>query len=443
MNRPLDIPRADEAERALVAAVFVQPAIHDDVAELVDATDFRQPAYAELWRTLERMRADRIPIDVIAVVNAIKGKPVIPGNAYAWLAELFTEGGYQVHHAEYYAKLIRNRSIKARLASVGQDIMQAACDPELSHDDCMALAEKRLTEVRDAKADSRMVAVRDVYGTAMAELRDRGKGRPAGMPFGFRDVDRIASLRRGQLWILAARPKKGKSAFALNVACTTAATHPVLFCSLEMTRQEIVERIICNYAGINSQAVGNGILTPDQWERAEDIRTQLEAWHLFIDDNPSQRVQHIAAKARRLKRRYRGDGLVIVDYLQLIEPDNSRDNRNEQIAKITRSLKTLAMELEWPIMALSQLNRSADGERPRLKHLRDSGAIEQDANSVMFIHREHDRPSDGEHDVKAEIIIAAQRGGPAGECELIWQGEHFRFVDCPLAEEWNVSEFAR
>lgn len=443
MNRPLDIPRADEAERALVAAVFVQPAIHDDVAELVDATDFRQPAYAELWRTLEHMRADRIPIDVIAVVNAIKGKPVIPGNAYAWLAELFTEGGYQVHHAEYYAKLIRNRSIKARLAAVGQDITQAACDPELSHDDCMALAEKRLTEVRDAKADSRMVAVRDAYGTAMAELRDRGKGKPAGMPFGFRDVDRIASLRRGQLWILAARPKKGKSAFALNVGCTTAATHPVLFCSLEMTRQEIVERIICNYAGINSQAVGTGMLTPDQWERAEDIRTQLESWHLFIDDNPSQRVQHIAAKARRLKRRYRGDGLVIVDYLQLIEPDNSRDNRNEQIAKITRSLKTLAMELEWPIMALSQLNRSADGERPRLKHLRDSGAIEQDANSVMFIHRDHDRPSDGEHDVKAEIIIAAQRGGPAGECELIWQGEHFRFVDCPLAEEWKVSEFAR
>lgn len=443
MNRPLDIPRADEAERALVAAVFVQPAIHDDVAELVDATDFRQPAYAELWRTLEHMRADRIPIDVIAVVNAIKGKPVIPDNAYAWLAELFTEGGYQVHHAEYYAKLIRNRSIKARLASVGQDIMQAACDPELSHDDCMALAEKRLTEVRDAKADSRMVAVRDVYGAAMAELRDRGKGRPAGMPFGFRDVDRIASLRRGQLWILAARPKKGKSAFALNVACTTAATNPVLFCSLEMTRQEIMERIICNYAGINSQAVGTGMLTPDQWERAEDIRTQLESWHLFIDDNPSQRVQHIAAKARRLKRRYRGDGLVIVDYLQLIEPDNSRDNRNEQIAKITRSLKTLAMELEWPIMALSQLNRSADGERPRLKHLRDSGAIEQDANSVMFIHRDRDMPSDGEHDVKAEIIIAAQRGGPAGECELIWQGEHFRFKDCPLAEEWKVSEFAR
>src|SRR5690606_30693590 len=152
---------------------------------------------------------------------------------------------------------------------------------------------------------------------------ERRKGKPPGMPFGFWPLDRITSLRPGQLWIVAARPSHGKSAFALNVACTTATTHPVLFCSLEMTRQEIVERIIADKGGVNSEAISVGTLSRDQWERVIDASSEASQWKLFLDDNPHQTVGQIASKARRLKRLHGGMGLVVVDYLQLIQPERS------------------------------------------------------------------------------------------------------------------------
>lgn len=424
------VPKVEEAERGLLAAVFLKPDLFDEVGHMVEPDDFCFMAHGDVWRAMRRLHEERKPCDAVTVLDLVRDKPSMPDAPYAWLVQIVQDGGYQVFHAAYYAGIIRNRAIKARLADCGRAIVQAACDPELDHEDCMALAEKRLTGVRDAKGDERLVAIDDAFEAAMGDLRERSAGKPPGMPFGFWPLDRIASLRPGQLWVVAARPKMGKSAFALNIACQISSTYPVLFISLEMTRQELVERIICNYASINSEAIADARLSNEQWQRAEDIRQQVDSWNLYIDDNPSQKVQHIASKARRLKRRYHGHGLVVVDYLQLVEPDNTRDNRNEQVAKITRSLKTLAMELEWPVMMLSQLNRSADGERPRLRHLRDSGAIEQDANSVLFIHRDGDGkpvPSDAAHPPEAEIIIAAQRGGPTGSCKLIWRGEHFRF----------------
>jgi len=440
VNLPANVPDVDEAERALLASVLVKPDVLDEVSGLVDANDFRQPSHAEVWKAISRLRGDTQPVDVISVLNAIKGKPGIPDNAYAWLAELFIEGGYQAWNAEYYARQVRDRSVKERLVLAAIDITKAACDGDLSHEDCLSLAEKRITELRDAKADSRLLSVQDAMVEGLVELEERRKGRPPGMPFGFWPLDRITSLRPGQLWIVAARPSHGKSAFALNVACNAATEHPVLFCSLEMTRQEIVERIIADKGGVNSEAISVGTLSRDQWERVIDASNEVSQWKLFLDDNPHQTVGQIASKARRLKRRYGGMGLVVVDYLQLIQPErgSQRETRNEQIAQMTRALKTLAMELEWPVMVLSQLNRSADGERPRLSQLRDSGAIEQDANNVLFVHRQDvyrsaSEPKDG----KAEFIIAKQRGGPPGECELIWRGEHFRFEAPPLYENFD------
>jgi replicative DNA helicase len=245
-------------------------------------------------------------------------------------------------------------------------------------------------------------------------------------------------LHNSELIILAARPSMGKTALAMNIAENVALRggQPVLFVSLEMSAIELADRMLCSVARVNGHRLRNGTISAEDRKRLVKTAAELSQAPLFVDDSPSRTVTEIAAAARRIRRRHEDRlGLIVIDYLQLIEPDNPRDPRQEQVSRMTRRLKGLAREMKVPILCLSQLNRQAEDSkdhRPRLSHLRESGAIEQDADVVMFVHREeyYHRGDDAEqHAGQAEIILAKQRNGPVGDVELIWLKDFTRFED--------------
>jgi len=244
-------------------------------------------------------------------------------------------------------------------------------------------------------------------------------------------------LHNSELIILAARPSMGKTAFAMNVAEYTAVDLkvPTLFVSLEMSSIELADRLLCSRGRVNGHRLRNGTISNDDRRKLIEKAGEISASPLFVDDSPSRTVSEIAAAARRIRRREERLGLIVIDYLQLIEPDNPKDPRQEQVAKIARRLKGLAREMEVPVMCLAQLNRQAEDSKdhlPKLSHLRESGAIEQDADVVMFVHREeYFRRGEEQQQVagQAEIIVAKQRNGPVGKVDLVWQKEYTRFED--------------
>jgi replicative DNA helicase len=270
------------------------------------------------------------------------------------------------------------------------------------------------------------------------DARMKGTHSVGGVDTHFTDYDSMSGgLHNGELVILAARPSMGKTAFALNVAENVALLGhaPVLFVSLEMSGIELADRLLCSVARVNGHKLRNGSITQEDRKRLVEKAVEISGAPLYVDDSPSRTVSEIAAVARRIRQREKALGLIVVDYLQLIEPDNPKDPRQEQVAKIARRLKGLAREAGVPVLCLAQLNRQAEegkDHRPRLSHLRESGAIEQDADVVMFVHREeyyHRGDEASQYAGQAEIIIAKQRNGPIGEVELTWEKEFTRFQD--------------
>jgi replicative DNA helicase len=280
------------------------------------------------------------------------------------------------------------------------------------------------------------------------EARMEGKHTASGVDCGFARLDeQTGGLHPGELIILAARPSMGKTAFALNVAENVAVQQkaPVLFVSLEMSSLELADRLLCSMARVNGHRMRNGTLTPQDRDRLAEKSSALSQSPFFVDDSPSRTMTEIAAAARRIIRRHGNLGLIVIDYLQLIDPDNPRDPRQEQVARIARRLKGMARELKVPVMCLAQLNRQTEAGKdniPRLSHLRESGAIEQDADVVMFVHREeyYQRgEAKDQYAGQAQIIVAKQRNGPVGDVDLEFHKDFTRFQD-PTPE--RLQEFA-
>ena len=271
------------------------------------------------------------------------------------------------------------------------------------------------------------------------EARMSGEQTEDGVETHFTELDRMmGGFHANELLILAARPSMGKTALAMNIAENVVhlGKAPTLFISLEMSQLELCDRLLCSAARVNGHKMRNGTISNEDRAKLVEKAGELANAPLYVDDSPTRTVSEIASAARRIQRTHDGRlGLIIIDYLQLIEPDNPRDPRQEQVAKIARRLKGLARDLKVPVLCLAQLNRQAEGSsdhRPKLSHLRESGAIEQDADVVMFIHREeyYRRGEDAEQFAgMAELIIAKQRNGPVGEVEMLWQKDFTRFVD--------------
>ncbi len=435
-------PYSQDAEIGVLGSMMLQPSNIDDVATTLRAGDFYFEANQLLYSHLQDMRNSGKSIDITLLVERLKDKDDyerVGGAAY--IAEVFTRVP-NAAHVHFYANIVREKSLVRNVIEATTEILREAYEVEQegavkllseAEEKIFAIGEKR--NVTTSKDD-----VKEIFLMALDRLdaRMRGENPEGAVDTGFVDLDNLTGgLHASELVILAARPAMGKTAFAMNIAENVVRFNdvPVLFVSLEMAAIELIERLLCSVARVDSRRLKNGSVSKDERTRLRQKASDLSTIPLFIDDSPSRSVAEIASTARRIKRRQGRLGMIVIDYLQLLEPERASDPRQEQVAKIARRLKGLARELEVPILCLSQLNRQAEDSRdhrPRMSHLRESGAIEQDADVVMFVHREeYYLRGEARDEVagQAQIIIEKQRSGPTGDIELTWIKEFTRFQD--------------
>jgi replicative DNA helicase len=431
------LPQAVEAERAVLGSILLLPEVFDEVALVVRPGDFYDDANRRIFEHLLTMHDAGQRVDLMLLVERLKKADIyefVGGAAY--LAEI----GRQVPtaaHAEYYARIVADKSVLRSLIHAGVDIQNGAYDPTAETREIVGKAEERIFGIIEDRGAGQVAPISEVLQESLDRIDARMDHQHAwgGVETGFVDYDQLTGgLQKSELVILAARPSMGKTALAMNMAEYAAMNGtPVLFVSLEMSGLELGDRLLCSFARVNGNRLRNGTITHEERRKLVNAAAQISQAPLFIDDSPSRTMTEIAANARRLKRRS-GLGLIVIDYLQLIDPDNPRDPRQEQVAKISRRLKGLARELNVPVLCLAQLNRQVEAthsNKPQLSHLRESGAIEQDADVVMFVHREEYYMTNEEDREQvrgqADLLIRKQRNGPTGDVKLTWNHEYTRF----------------
>ncbi len=441
-NKP---PHDLVAEEALIGSILLQPDVCDEVATIVRPEDFYHPAHRILYAELLQLHNSQAVIDVAVLLNHLRsiGKYDEVGGA-AMLARL-VNGVPHAAHAKYYAQMVASKAIFRSLIEASSQILSEAYQETLEPEMLLNRAEQLIYEIANARTREEATEIREVLHEVcdLLEARMHGRETEHVVPTGYYDLDALLGrgLHESELVILAARPSMGKTALALNIAehVVMHTGKPVLFVSLEMAARELAERLLVSLSRVNGSKLRNGTLSERDFQKVVKEAGKLGEVPLMVDDAPSRTVTEIAAAARRLARR-KGLGLVVIDYLQLIEPDNPNDSRQEQVARIARRLKGMARDLRVPVLCLAQVNRQAEDSRehrPRLSHLRESGAIEQDADVVMFVHREayyrskqerdEATPGADEDEKKAEVIVAKQRNGPVGTIELVWEQTFMRF----------------
>ena len=437
---PRDRPANVDAERAVLGSILLKPDVCDDIALVLRAEDFSDESHQLLYRHLLDLHDSGKRIDATIVVERLKTQGDFEriGGAAA-LADV-VQAVPHAAHATHYAAIVRDKALLRSLIDAGTDILRDAYDASDEPRQLLARAEEKIFSILERRSSAEAKPIQSVLEEVMVRMDARMKHEHTigGVETGFTDLDQLCGgLHNSELVILAARPSMGKTAFAMNIAEHAAINlkQPVLFVSLEMAALELADRLLCSAAQVNGHRLRNGTISQEDRRRLVQKSSEIGSAPLFIDDTPSRTLTEIAAVARRLKRK-QGLSMIVIDYLQLIEPDNPRDPRQEQVAKIARRLKGMSRELDIPVLCLAQLNRQAEvsrDNRPRLNHLRESGAIEQDADVVMFVHREEYYQTNDEDRERvrgqAEIIIAKQRNGPIGDVKLLWQHDFTRFVN--------------
>ena len=352
-------------------------------------------------------------------------------------------------NVEYYSKIVQEKAIKRSLINAGSEIVSSGYDLN-PIEESLELAEKLIFDIASQKASKSLAPIKDLVYDTYAEIEERynNKGKLTGVPTSFYDLDTMMNgLQRSDLIILAARPAMGKTAFALNIAQNVAlrANTPVAIFSLEMSKKQLVQRLLCSEAEVDTQRLKTGNMQAKDWEKLAVAMSSFSEAPIYIDDTAGCTITDIRAKCRRLAMAEKNLGLIVIDYLQLIE-GTGREDRMQQISSISRGLKILAKELDVPIITLSQLSRAVESrndKRPMLSDLRESGSIEQDADIVMFIYREdyyNKGESEEEENIKAsskglsEIIIAKHRNGPVGTVKLLFQGNITKFKN-PIKDD--------
>ena len=433
-------PSNMDAERAILGSILLKPNVCDDVALVVRPEDFCDESYQILYRHLLAMHDAGKRIDMTLVLERLRtaGDLERIGGVNS-LTEVL-ESVPHAAHATHYADIVRDKAMLRSLIDAGSDILREAYDAFDEPRQLVSRAEERIFSILERRTNTEAKGISDVLQEALSRMDARMKNEHAlgGVETGFTELDSLCGgLHNSELSILAARPSMGKTAIAMNIAehVSMNLKMPVLFVSLEMACLELADRLLCSSARVNGHRLRNGTISQEDRRRLVQKSSEISSAPLFIDDAPGRTLTEIAAVARRLKRK-QGLSLIVIDYLQLIEPDNPRDPRQEQVARIARRLKMMSRELDIPVLCLAQLNRQAEASRdnrPRLNHLRESGAIEQDADVVFFVHREEYYQTNDEDRERtkgqAEIIIAKQRNGPVGDIKLLWQSDFTRFVN--------------
>ncbi len=434
-------PFSLESEVGVLGSVLLMPELADDLVSDLQPEDFFEPAHQILFRHIFAMHGAGEKIDITLLRERLKSVDELDSvGGAANLARIFTAVATPAH-AKYYANIVREKSTLRQVIQTCSDLVQRAYEPGENAKALLDAAEESVFGIREKRHSGNLLQLEEALHEALTRLeaRARGESLHGTVETGFRDFDKLTGgMHASELVIIAARPSMGKTAFALNIAenVVLKSARPVLFISLEMAAIELTERLLCSVAHVNGSRLRTGTLGAEDKRKLVQKAGQISTAPLFIDDSHSQTIAEIAAAARRVKRTRDDLAMIVIDYLQLIEPDNSSDPRQEQVAKIARRLKGLAKELKVPVVCLAQLNRQAEesrDHRPKLSHLRESGAIEQDADVVMFVHRadyyKSGDESDEENRGKASIIIAKQRNGPIGDIDLVWRHEYTRFED--------------
>jgi replicative DNA helicase len=432
------LPHSLEAERAVLGSLLLLPEVCDEVALLIRPDDFYDDGHQRIFRHMLALHDVSGQFDPMLLAQRLRDagdEQIVGGSAY--LLEIGQEVSTAAH-AEYYARIVRDKSVLRALIHAGTDIVREAYEPKLDSRETLSKAEERVFGILDAKSDSQLSSIRDVLHQSLERIdaRARNESSSGGIETGFRDLDEMTGgLHPSELTILAARPSMGKTALALNIVEHVAfeLRLPVLMVSLEMAAIELGDRLLCSRARVDSHRVRSGLLNAEASQKLIATASEMNSAPLYIEDAPNRNMVEIAAAARRLKRK-EGLALIAVDYLQLIDADNSRDARHEQVSKMSRRLKGLARELKVPVLCLAQLNRQVEDTRdkkPQLSHLRESGSIEQDADVVIFIHRDEYYTNDEEQREavkgQADLMIKKQRNGRTGDIKLAWLRNYTRF----------------
>ena len=435
------MPQNIEAEEAILGAILVNPKCMNKIVEQLKPESFYKPAHRYTYEAMLQLYNGKDEIDIVSVSDTLNinqklelvgGRAVINDLRYNTITTA---------NVEYYARIVQEKAIKRSLINAGSEIVATGYDVN-PIEESLEQAEKLIFDIASQKASKALISIKDIVFNVYANIEERAKnkGQLTGVPTGFYDLDTYTNgLQKSDLIILAARPAMGKTAFALNIAQNVAlrAKVPVAIFSLEMSKDQLAQRLMCSEAEVDTQKLKTGNMQTKDWEKLATASANLSDSKIYIDDTAGCTITDLRAKCRRLAMAEKDLGLIIIDYLQLI--DTGKEDRTQAISGISRGLKILAKELNVPIIALSQLSRAVESrneKRPMLSDLRESGSIEQDADIVMFIYRDeyYKNANDDEDEAEkaankgeAEIIIAKHRNGPVGTVKLLFQGSITKF----------------
>lgn len=429
-------PQNIDAEMSLLGAILIDDEVIADASEQVDARDFYDKRHGLIYAAVIRLYEKHKPVDLLTLTDELKKKEQLEevgGSAY--LTEL-TNYVPTSAHAQTYAEMVAQKAVRRRLIKASGDISELGYNEDTDIQELLEKAEAEIFSVSDQSLKQDLVSIETILTDSFDRIEElhRNKGQLRGVKTGYRDLDNMtAGLQRSDLIILAARPAMGKTTLVTNLAynVATIAKQPVLFFSLEMSKEQLVDRMLVDASGVDAWNIRTGNLTDDDFGKLSEAMGEMAEAPIWIDDTPGLSVLEMRTKARRAAHEA-PLGLIIVDYLQLMQSASRSDgNRVQEVSEISRGLKLVARELNVPVIALSQLSRSVESRNPQipqLADLRESGSIEQDADIVMFIYREAYYNPETDRQNITDLIIAKHRNGPTGRVELYFHPERLRFM---------------
>jgi replicative DNA helicase len=440
-------PHSVEAEQAVIGGLMLDNDSWDHVVERLHERDFYRYEHRLIFRAIGLLVERNQPFDVITISDALKGIDELENiGGEIYLFEL-SRNTPTASNIKAYADIVRERSVLRQMIGVAAEIADSAYHPEgVATAELLDQAERRVFEIADQSMRSKgPQAVKLLVAQAMERIDQlfHSKNAITGLSTGYIDLDRMTSgLQQSDLIIVAGRPSMGKTTFAMNIAENAAIreSKPVLVFSMEMPGDSLAMRMLSSLSRVDQHRVRTGGLKDEDWSRIGSSVNILSQTKMFIDDTPALTPSELRSKARRVARDQGGLGLIVIDYLQLMRTQNSSENRTAEISEISRSLKALAKELNVPVIALSQLNRSLEqraDRRPMMSDLRESGAIEQDADLIVFIYRDEVYHPETQDKGIAEIIIAKQRNGPIGKARLNFHGQYTRFDNLAEGQQYT------
>lgn len=429
-------PHNIEAEQAVLGAILLDNDVITDVVELLKPEDFYRESHSIIYRTILELYDKNQPVDLITVTDELNQRKLLDKVGGAAYLTSLVAGVTSISNVQHYCKIIEEKAVMRRLIVASSEIMDAGYSESDDVEGILDIAEQKIFDIAQSRNRQPFTPIKDILIETIDRIDElyKNKGKIIGLPSGFVDLDmKTSGFQPSDLILIAARPSMGKTAMAMNIVEYVAIKQkvPVMVFSLEMSKQQLTQRLLCSLSMVDSHKLRMGDLTEEDWPKLAAAVGILSEAPIYIDDTPAITTMEMRAKCRRLKLE-KGLGLVVIDYLQLMQSNKKAESRQQEVSEISRSLKALAREIDVPVIALSQLSRAPEtrsDHRPMLSDLRESGSIEQDADIVMFLYRDDYYNPETDKKNIAEVIIAKQRNGPTGTVELAWLGQYTKFAN--------------